>query len=153
MHTHDLQDLQRLEGPAHYGNYKPGSRFIQSWTRPSSFTLDDVFEMTLRKYVLKVEYHRPMINFEMIQIYGKIPKFDESNFTNTVCNIKDIMKLSGKNIRNTVKHIRRYLGYPTYFHRIEKSKLIPVELERIKKAYELIKENKSFIEVENTLFL
>lgn len=158
MQTHNLQDLQKVHVRyEHVGHYWPGCRSFTTLTKPDpkpfNPTLDDVLDLTLRKYVETVSYHRQKINFEMKQIYKKPIYFEEKKLSYMIYTIKDLIAISGKDVRNAIRDLRRYLGYPCYFYRFKGSKQVPVDPGKIVQAYKMMLENKSFLEIENILFL
>ncbi len=158
MNTHDLREVKNLplNVKVFEGRFRPGSTYIQSWTRPDpkpfNPTLDDVFDMTLVRYVETIKFHRPKINFEMKCIYGKPIYFEDKKLSYMIWTIKDLMAISGKTVRNAIRELRGFLGYPCYFYRYKGTKLVPVDPDKIVLAYKLMKEGKNIIQIEDVLF-
>lgn len=85
-------------------------------------------------------------------IYGRPVKFKES-LSDLLIKIKTLMVQAGESIEEVVSKIRNYLGYNCSFNRFESGRLIPCSSDRILKAYQLVKEKKSFVSIEDALYL
>jgi len=86
------------------------------------------------------------------KIYGRSIKFKET-LSDLLIKIKNIVNQAGESIENIIDQIRSYLGYSCSFLRREGQSLVLCNSERILNAYKLVKEKKSFITVENVLYL
>jgi hypothetical protein len=85
-------------------------------------------------------------------IYGR--EFRIGNkLSDLLIKIKKIMIETNKTIEEIVLEIRNYLGYNCSFNRLQNNKLVPCDSTRILNAYNLVKEKKSLITIENCLYL
>lgn len=152
MNTHDLKEINNLplDVKVFEGRFRPGNNNILVWENKP--TLDDVFNKTILEYVETIKFHRPKINFEMKCIYGKPIYFEDKKLSYMIYTIKDLIAVSGKTVRNAIRELRGFLGYPCYFYRYKGTKLVPVDPDKIVLAYKLMKEGKNIIQIEDVLF-
>lgn len=103
-------------------------------------------------YTSNMMAFKEQIDKEFSEIYGRPVAFKKSLSSEIIIRFKQFMQQFGKNPSQVAKEIKQYLGYECSFFRKDGDKIIPIEGERIKKAYELVLSGSPFIDVENTLY-
>lgn len=103
-------------------------------------------------YNAAMEMNQKRINHTFEAIYGKPLLIKKKLTSEVIIKLKNIMQQTGKTITQITQEIRRYLGYPCSFFRIEGANMIPIDSQRITKAYDLMTKRVSIIQIENALY-
>lgn len=135
---------------------KPGaSIYIQTldWTEiKRNEVVDEIGKMIRDHYVENMKDMESEVNTTFAGIYGRHLPVKRKITSEILIKLKEIMTQTGKTITEITHDIRRYLGYPCSFFRFEGAKQLPIDSQRITKAYELIKRRASIIKVEDALY-
>lgn len=86
------------------------------------------------------------------QVYGRPLRFQENETTNIRIKLYEIEQQFGKNFAQIANDINQYVGSNLCFFRNIGEKRIPVEFERITKAYQSVQEKKTKNKVLEVLY-
>lgn len=147
MYTHNLRDLQNINGILHVGTFKRGECLSKE------FSEEEMVGKTIAGlYSRTIAYNENKLRATFMGIYGIRVDIPKGKVSDIVYNLKRIMSRTGKNITELTMAIRSYLGYKCAFVRLVGTAQVPVTIERIEKAYDKIQAKASFVEVENELY-
>lgn len=110
------------------------------------------------KELVEVNYYKAIYNKETqikafaLSLYGFVPYWYERQTTDVFIKVKQFMELTQTTIEGIKKEIQNYLGYTASFFTFKNGNKVPVSLERIQLALQLIDGKQSFIKVENALY-
>ena len=105
-----------------------------------------------RRYRHTIDYNKWRANVTLQPFYGKPLLFADKVTSEVTYRIKEMIQETGKDIEEIAQEFRNYLGYRTPFFRKEGERMIPVDSQRIMKAYKAMKERKTVKEIEKILF-
>jgi len=137
--------MQTKRKPLYSG--KPGNPII--------YSSDDivVVDKIAREYVKNIAYRRNEINKFLEPIYNRPLNIEESKLTDTLLKIRAIKEETGKDLLQIVEDIRSYLGFKCSFYRSSHGKDIPVDSDRILRAYRAVVEKLPRTEIKKILYL
>lgn len=155
MKTNSLQDLSTLATPktkVKVASFKPYlDRSITTW-EPGTIDVDTFVTTVACKYIDTVDYNKCLVNNTLKHLYGKPINFADHITADLVCRVKEIMKETGKSIKEIAREFRDYLGYRCSFFRKEGHRQIPVDSTRIMNAYSAMKRRAPIKQIENILY-
>lgn len=132
---------------------KPGSSiFIQVGDYGVDYEKRTIAQMIKDHYHSNLDDMKSTITRIFVSIYGESVPFKERITSEIWIKLKQIMQETGKTIEEVTRDIRNYLGYPCSFFRIDGARKLPIDSQRIRKAYELMKQRKSIVAVEDALY-
>lgn len=149
MKINNLKDLSTKLSKVHEGTWKPGNLPVLEFSEENMVvkTITGMYRRTIRDY-------RRKIDNTFLHSYGKSVNCPECMISEMVFKLKGILERTGASSLDQITYaIRRYLGYRCSFFKMQDNKVVPVDGDRLERAYQAIKENKSFIEIENILYL
>lgn len=111
-----------------------------------------IAKVIIRKYKDIMKWHKKKINNTLKPFYSRNLEFADNLTANMIERIRVLMESTGKTIKEMGKDFEAYLGYPCTFFRKENFRQVPVDTDRILKAYQAMKENKLIYEIEKILF-
>lgn len=113
----------------------------------------DIAALLIKKiYRNTIEHHKKRINATLFHFYGKNLNFPERMTTQIKERIFELMEVTDKEITEIVQTFKSYFGEDCSFYRKEGAKLIPVDSERLLKAYNAIQDGRLKTEVSNILY-
>ena len=110
------------------------------------------------KQLVELNYYKAIGNKKQqikefnLSLYGFVPNWCERTTTDLFIKIKTFMELTNTTVDGVKKEIQKYLGYAASFFTINNGVRIPISLERIERALNLIDNRASLIQVENALY-
>jgi hypothetical protein len=113
---------------------------------------DVLLSLVRKEYDWRINLTSSYISDTFARVYEKPVRFSDK-ISDLIIKIKNFMVQTGKTIEQVVGDIRNYLGYKCSFFRIQNGREVPINSDRIQKAYELISKRASFLQVENALYL
>ena len=105
-----------------------------------------------RRYRSAVDWNKWRANMTLQPLYGKPLVFTDRVTSEVTYRIKEMISETGKDIEEIAQEFRDYLGYRTTFFRKEGEKMIPVDSQRIMKAYRAMNSKAPVKEIEKILF-
>lgn len=105
-----------------------------------------------RRYRAAVDYNKWRASCTLKPLYGKSIVFADRVTTEVTYRIKEMINETGKDISEIAEEFREYLGYRTVFFREENGKRIPIDSQRIMKAYKAMQSRQPVKIIENLLF-
>jgi hypothetical protein len=150
MITHSFKDLEQVfPGKRKVASFKPG----ESHTITKLDSEEDILQLIKFSYYANMSENRQRLVKEFKEAYGRPIFFKDSHVGTIMTKIKDMMDETGaKSLREVTLDIQRYLGYPCYFFRRVQGKMIPIDPDRISKAYRAVRAKESFVRVEDYLY-
>lgn len=114
--------------------------------------LEFVKDVIKRRYKAAIDYNKWKVNMTLQPFYGKPLAFSDKVTTEVTYRIKEMTTETGKTIEQMAMEFRDYLGYRTPFFRKEGEKMVPIDSQRIMRAYRAMKSKTPVKEVEKILF-
>lgn len=135
-------------------SYKPGSSiYIVSKDFDCKECHKEEIALLIKDvYNVSMDVYQKEINHTFEEIYGKPLVIKKRLTSEVIIKLKNIMQQTGKTIVEITQDIRGYLGYPCSFFRLDGIRTIPIDSQRITKAYELMRQRASILKVEDALY-
>lgn len=113
---------------------------------------DAAIEEFKRQYEAQVKHTRKRVNELLFPVYGRKLPFKEKILSTVLRTIKEIETTKGTDIRGMAKKLRRYTKENLSFFRMEGLREVPVDSDRIVRAFEAAQRKEPVERVKFILF-
>lgn len=139
------------------GCYFPSKEYIEHFNyhreAPQRIKQKKQYAQIVETQVFK-NYTLTINNFrrKTAELYGKIYYLADNEIGNIFQQIKKIMQETNEKVSTMIQDLRSFLGYNFIPSRYEGNKIVPIEPNRIRQAWDMLKnKTNNFIAIENVL--
>ncbi len=109
-------------------------------------------KLIVDRYNKAIEYERDIIDRTFLEIYGRTMRVTNSKVGEIYVRLKETSLRIGEPLTEVCTKLRKAFGEHLTFMKEVEGRKIPINVETIVEAYEMMKAHKNLMEIQKTLF-